>query len=79
MRTRKILSLTLPTNLLRVAERLARSEGRSKSQVFCDTLRFYVEEGKWRDLQRYGARRAKDLRIAEHDVNRAIGDYRKNR
>ncbi len=77
MRTTKVLSLSLPPELLREAERIAKKEGRTKSELFREALRRYIQEQEWRELQRYGARQAQKLGIKETDVERLIGEYRK--
>jgi len=79
MRTTKILSLSLPPKLLREAERAAKTEGRTKSELFREALRRYLLEEKVRQLQRYGARQARKLGIKASDVQRLIEEYRKTR
>ncbi len=46
MRTSKILSLSLPPTLLREAERLAKKEGRTKSELFREALRRYLPKSE---------------------------------
>ena len=77
MRTTRILSISLPPELLREAETLARREGRTKSELLREALRRYIQEQKWRSLQRYGARRAQRLGIREAEVERVIAEHRK--
>jgi CopG family transcriptional regulator/antitoxin EndoAI len=77
MRTSKILSLSLPPELLREAERVAKKEGRTKSELFREALRRYIQEQRWTELRRYGARQARKLGIKETDVERLIEEYRK--
>ncbi len=77
MRTTKILSLSLPPELLREAERIAKKEGRTKSELFREALRRYIQDRKWRELQEYGMRQAQKLGIKETDVERLIDEYRK--
>ncbi len=79
MRTTKILSLSLPPELLREAETLAKREGRTKSELLREALRRYVQEQEWRSLQQYGARRARRLGIRENEVERVVAEYRKTR
>ena len=79
MRTTKILSLSLPPELLREAEILAKREGRTKSELLREALRRYIEEQEWLSLQRYGARRARHLGIRENEVERVVTEYRKTR
>lgn len=77
VRTTKILSLSIPPELLRQAERIAKEEGRTKSELFREALRRYVEERRWRALQRYGATQIRRLRLTEADVERAVDETRR--
>lgn len=79
MRTTKILSLSLPPDLVRAAERIAKQEGRTKSELFREALRRYVEERRWRGLQRYGGRRARIVGMTEGDVERTVQEFRRGR
>ena len=79
MRTTKVLSLSLSPGLLREAERVAKQEGRTRSDLFREALRRYIEERRWAELRRYGARRARTLGLTEPDVGRLIEAYRKGR
>ncbi|MBI4413857.1 MAG: ribbon-helix-helix protein, CopG family, partial [candidate division NC10 bacterium] len=47
MRTTKILSLSLPPELLQEANRLAKKEGRTKSELFREALRRFIQEQRW--------------------------------
>ena len=79
MRSTKVLSLSISPDLLREAERAAKREGRTKSELFREALRRYLAAQKLRSLQAYGARQARKLRIAESDVERLIHEYRAKR
>ena len=79
MRTTRILSLSLPPELVREAERIAKQEGRTKSELFREALRRYIEERRWRGLQRYGAGRARKVGLTEGDVERAVREFRRGR
>ena len=79
MRTSKILSLSLPPDLLREAERVAKKEGRTKSELFREALRRYIQEQQWAGLRRYGAQRVRKLGVKESEVERVIDAYRKAR
>ena len=77
MRTTKIFSLSLPLELLKEAEHLAKREGKTKSELCREALRQYIQAQKWRELQAYGTRRSKQLGIRETDVERLIDEYRR--
>jgi CopG family transcriptional regulator/antitoxin EndoAI len=79
MRTTRILSLSLPPDLVREAEKIAKQEGRTKSELFREALRRYVEERRWRGLQRYGAGRALRVGMTEAQVERVIQEFRRGR
>ena len=79
MRTSKILSLSLPPTLLREAERVAKKEGRTKSELFREALRRYLQERRWAALRRYGVQRVTRPGLKETDVERLIKEYRKGR
>ena len=75
----RVRSLSLPSDLVREAERLAKQEGRTKTEVLREALRLYSEERRWRGLQRYGAGRARKVRLREPDVDSAIQEFRRGR
>ena len=75
--TKNNVSLSLPPELLKEAGRLAKKEGKTKSELLRELLQRYVEEQKLRELQRFGARQAKKLGIKESDVERIIEERRR--
>lgn len=79
MRTSKVPSLSLPPTLLRQAERAAKEEGRTKSELFREALRRYLQEREWRAIQQVGARHARRLGITEADVEPLISQHRKSK
>jgi CopG family transcriptional regulator/antitoxin EndoAI len=79
MRTTKVTSLSLPPKLLREAERLARREGRTKSELLREALRRYLADSRWRELQEFGRSQSRKLGIKEPDVERLLQEYRTER
>jgi CopG family transcriptional regulator/antitoxin EndoAI len=79
LRTTKILSLSFPPELLKAADRVAKKEGRTKSELFREAIRRYILEREYRELHRYGLRRARQMSLTEADVERVIREYRKKR
>ena len=75
----RVRLLSLPSDLVREAERLAKQEGRTKTEVLREALRRYGQERRWRGLQRYGTGRARKVGIRETDVERAVQEFRRGR
>ena len=76
MRTSKVTSLSLPPKLLREAERLARREGRTKSEFLREALRRYLADSRWRELQGFGRSQSRKLGMKESDLERLLQEYR---
>jgi len=53
MGTRKLITISVPPPLLRRAEQIAREENRTKSELFREALRFYVDT---REVRKAGIR-----------------------
>jgi len=64
MRTVKSVSITLPCSMLADAERLAKLEGRTKSEFFREALRRYVEQREWAAIDAFGRRQAKAKKVS---------------
>lgn len=78
MRTTKTWTISLPPKLLREAERTAKEENRTKSELVREALRLYLEGQQWRKLQRKTALQAQALGIrTEEDVNQLVHAVRK--
>jgi hypothetical protein len=63
MATTRVRSLSLPSDLVREVERLAKQEGATKTEILREALRRYGQERRWRGLQRYGAGRARTVGV----------------
>jgi AbrB family looped-hinge helix DNA binding protein len=61
---------------LKEAEKLAKEENRTRSELIREALRRYVAERELRRLQLYGMKKAKELGLKEEDVQRLIDEYR---
>lgn len=73
----KVVTLSMPEEIYEQAQELAREEGRTRSELFREALRQYVDTRKWRKLQRETAERARDLGItSDADIERIIGELR---
>ena len=79
MRTSKILSITLPPAMLKEAERLAKKENRTMSELVREALRYYQRGRWWDEINAYGRARANALGIRERDVVPLVKQFRKER
>jgi metal-responsive CopG/Arc/MetJ family transcriptional regulator len=71
-----ILSISVPPELAREAERTAKMKGRTKNDLVREALRRYLLEEKVQRSQANGARRARKLGIKSTDVERLIQEHR---
>lgn len=74
----KILSVSMPDAQFKVAERTARAENRTMSELVREALRRYEKERR-RELMDEARRRAATLGINEADVPRIVREWRKQR
>lgn len=76
-----MVAVSVPPESAEDFERMARQEGRNKSQHLAEQLRVYRayrETGRFESLQRYGATRARALGVRdERDVERLIRETRR--
>ena len=77
MRTTKVLSISLPPQLLAEAEKLAKEENRTVSELFREALRRYQQQKRWDEINAYGRAKAEELGITEEDVVPIIQQFRK--
>ncbi len=81
MRTTKVISISLPADMLDAAEELAKEEHRTMSELVREALRVYQRERHaWQEIFAYGEANAKRLGIRrEEDVVRIIREHRRDR
>lgn len=72
----KLLSVSIPDELMRDVEAIARAQGETKSEVVRDALRRQVELERLRELQRYGRRQAEVRGIGPEDAEALVDDLR---
>lgn len=76
----QVVNFSLPNKLLKLADRVAQQEARTRSELFREAIRRYVlARAAWDRLFAYGQRKAKELNLIEEDVNKLIDDYRRGR
>jgi metal-responsive CopG/Arc/MetJ family transcriptional regulator len=79
MRTTKVMPVWLPPDMFRAAERIAKREGRTSSELFREALRRYICDERWRRLREYGAEQSRRLGVTQSDVEQLIREYRQER
>ena len=74
----KTLSVTLPPEMLDKAERLAKKEHRTMSELVREALRQYERNRIWEEISFYGQKSAAKAGIkTEADVVKMVHDFRK--
>ena len=77
-RTTKTWTISLPPKLVKEAEQAAKQENRTKSELVREALGRYLEERRWRKLQKTSAEKIRNLGIStEDDVDRLVHDVRR--
>jgi len=79
-RRRVAVTISIPPEIAKDYEKIANQEAKNKSQLFRDMFSLYREKTLKReffDLQRYGAKMAREKRIlTEKDVERIVFEGR---
>jgi len=77
-RTTKIVNFSLPPEICKQMEELAKQRQVSKSQILREALKQYIaSERRWQQIRKWGEESAKRLSIRnEDDVDRIIHEYR---
>ena len=76
-RTTKVWKISLPPDMAREAEAVAKREARTKSELIREALRQYLWSAKWNRLHAYGQDRARKLGLQTNDVERLVDEMRK--
>jgi len=80
MASPRTVTISLPPRLAREVDRLARSERRSRSELFREAFRQYAARlERWERIFQAGAQAARRARVTEADVMRVIQERRRAR
>lgn len=80
MRPSQTVTVSLPPDLAREVDRVARKEGRSRSEMFREALRQYLaRRERWDRIFAVGEQTAQKLGVSEQDVAAAVKADRKAR
>lgn len=77
MRATRLITISLSPSLLKRADKTAREENRTRSELLREALRQYLEAREWRKIYRYGERRARHLGFQDDDVERVVHEIRR--
>jgi CopG family transcriptional regulator/antitoxin EndoAI len=73
MRTTKPITISLPADLVRETQRVAKEESRTRSDLIRDALQQYLTSRRWRRLRQWGAETADRLGLkTEADLQRLL-------
>ena len=75
----RLLSVSLPDDLAEETSALAKSLGKTKSEVVRDALRRQLQIERLAELQRYGRGRAETLGIGPEDSEALVDEIRSGR
>jgi len=78
-RQRVVMTLSVPPGTAKEYRKLAKAKGETISQLFREVFSFYKEEKlreKFFELQRYGAKKASQLKLTEKDIEKLIFEGR---
>ncbi len=76
MNGRKVLTLSLPFDLLREIQTVAKDEHLSKSELFRRAVIDFIGRWKWERAQKAGKRAAREMRITEEDIEGIVHGFR---
>lgn len=78
MRTTKVMTLSLPPEMVKEVERIVKEENRTKSELFREALRRYINDKRWLQIRQWGLKASRELEVStEEDVDKLIHQYRK--
>ena len=77
MNGRRVLTLSLPYDLLKEIQAVAKDEHLSRSELFRRAVIDFIGKWKWQQAGKAGKRAAREMRISEEDIDRIVHDFRK--
>ncbi len=76
-RATKVWNISLPPEIAKEAEVVAKKEARTKSELVREALRQYLWSAKWKGLRAYGQKKVRKLGLREEDVEPLVDEIRK--
>lgn len=79
-RASTVITVSLPRAILRTADRVAKEEGRTRSELVREALRVYAATRRWRTLRRWGEASARAAGIgSDQEIEEVVADVRRSR
>ncbi|MBM4137022.1 MAG: CopG family transcriptional regulator [Nitrospira sp.] len=78
-RKRIAMTISLPPDIAQEYETIARTKGETKSQLFREMFNLYRQEkleDEFYRLQKYGGKKAREMKLTENDIERLIFEGR---
>ncbi len=73
-------NVSFPNQLVKLMDRVAGEESRSRSDLLREAVREYVERKKrWQAVFAFGRRQTKQFRFRPSDIEKQITDYRRSK
>lgn len=80
MRTTKVMTLSLPPDMVREVEKIISKEHRTKSELFREALRKYINDKRWLQIRQWGLKASQELGVStEEEANELIHQHRKQK
>lgn len=76
-RISKVTTLSLPPKMAILADKIAKEEDMTKSELFREAFRLYIDQRRWQKIRGWGVETAKSKNITEKSVNDIIESVRK--
>jgi len=74
------MTLSLPPDMVREVEQIIIKENRTKSELFREALRKYINDKRWLQIRQWGMKASQELRVStEKEVNELIHQHRKQK
>jgi metal-responsive CopG/Arc/MetJ family transcriptional regulator len=79
MRASRVVSISLPPAMFKEAERRARRDRSTMSELFRQAFRVYERQRAWDELRQYGRETVERLGIGEEEIVSLIKQLRRER
>lgn len=80
MRTTKVMTLSIPPEMVEEVKRITKEEKRTKSELFREALRKYINDKRWQQIRQWGLKASQETGIStEEEVVDLIHLHRKGK